>query len=209
MEIDDEKCCITKIRVKNNYEKVFDHLIKKYFFDDVESCMQVSKCRAGGGKEFPGGLNFTVALLIFCVIEMLAGFYLGQLKVKQEDVSKFIVKYFSKYYFPFGDVKFVEYFYNVFRHGLVHQFGPKDAAISIRFDQGKLIEKLNVNGNPHICLNIKEFYLITKEAVLDYESDLKTGDFVDNFDKRYEAMAEKNKEDNANLMGLLIDKKIF
>jgi hypothetical protein len=181
--------------VYTEHRGVFDQQIYDFFENDIESCLMVSKARQflPINYNFPGGTNFTAALVILSVIEMMAAYYFGIEENKNNklhptsssQVAKFLNKYFAKNCSAFSNEKFGENFHKVFRHGLSHQFSPKRAGVDMNFYNNDLLTYPAVNV-PH--LNVPVLFGITKQALRDYDLDLQKGDGIENFIKHFEAI---------------------
>jgi hypothetical protein len=174
------------------HNDVFNQQIWDWFCNDLESCLLVSQKVQAGSTEFKGGTNFPAALTIFSVLEMTAGYYSGRTDDQQltNRVVAFLVKYFSKYDARFADTDFAKKFYNVFRHGLAHQWAPKAGAVSMDFgQQDELILWIEGEAERYPCLNVPAFFELTKKALRGYESDLDQDQGLrDKFKTRYDAM---------------------
>lgn len=183
------------------HKLVFNQQIWNFFKWDIESCLRVVKMRSAfdlknGDNILPGGLNFTAALVIFCVIEMMTGYYKGKLLPSSDDVTDFLAKYFSKYESLFSNKEFSKRFYEVFRHGLVHEWSPKWSAVGMDFSSIESIGILKITDNREIvALNVPIFYDITIKALNDYEKDLDNGCYVSEFKKRYNEAIKKDSEE--------------
>lgn len=166
----------------------FKQSIHEFFHQDIDSCLQVSqvKQRIISNVNPDGGLNFTAALVIMCVIEMMAGFYKGKVFPKEKDVCEFLVKYFSNHEPLFKDKEFSRYFYRVFRHGLTHEWSPKASGVAMDFNSKAAIGIIKPDKEDLICLNVPAFFEITTKALEDYEKDLDNGLYVKEFNKRYD-----------------------
>jgi hypothetical protein len=180
--------------IHTEHRGVFDQQIYDFFENDIESCLTVSKTRQYSPLKFnfPGGTNFTAALAILSVIEMMTSYYFGieeandrLYPAKPNQVGKFIKKYFSSYNKRFANEKFGEHFYKVFRHGLSHQWSPKRAGVAMAFHSNDVI-LFDANGVP--ALNVPALFNITKLALRDYDKDLNKGKGIDNFIKHFEAI---------------------
>lgn len=189
--------------VRTEHRGVFDQPIYDFFENDIESCLLVSKIKQQSPQnpDFPGGTNFTAALAILSVIEMMASYYFGiepdkndkLMPASSKQVSEFLRKYFSKHQQKFSNNKFGEYFYKVFRHGLSHQWSPKRAGVDMNFHSNEILTYPSI-GIPH--LNVPALFNITKLALRDYDEDLKNGTGVENFIKHFEAI---NKIDDLDM----------
>lgn len=174
------------------YEGFFRQSIFDFYANDIKSCLKVSEIKQSGSSDFQGGLNFTAALAIFCVLEMMAGFYKGKKEPTNDDIVDFLVKYFSKYDSKFADKDFAKLFYKVFRHGLVHEWSPKASAIAMNFRSKEITEKIKIktDGEEIMCVNIPPFFDITIKAYTDYKNDLDKGMYVEEFERRYQKVTE-------------------
>lgn len=165
------------------HKDVFKQQIWKFFQNDIDSCLIVSKDLQTkiGNLIFKGGLNFTAALTILVVIEMCASYYSGK-EVDDNKVTEFINKYFSKYEPIFHFEPICKKLFQVFKHGLAHNWSPKMAGVSMDFELDKSV--VFVKGTP--VLNIPSFYEVVKKGISDYEKDLdNTQQLRDLFEKRY------------------------
>lgn len=153
------------------YNDVFRQKIWEFFYDDLESCLTVSKLKQSGDDRFKGGLNFTACLTIFSVIDMCSGYYKGK-DTNSDTVADFLTKYFSKYFDNFRYKDFSKQFYTVFRHGLSHQWSPKASAIDMNFTDSYFLKKVKIESEEILVLNIPTFYQYTKHALKDYEEEL-------------------------------------
>jgi hypothetical protein len=184
------------------HNNVFDQQVWDWFCNDVESCLLVSKKVQAHEGEFKGGTNFPACLTIFSVIEMAAGYFSGRTTDAQSSpgVVNFLVKYFAKHDARFADLDFSRRFYNVFRHGLAHQWSPKAGAVSMDFGNDGLI--LWVGEYPF--LNVPPLFELTKAALRDYEGDLDTdANLRAKFKTRYEAMLQADHERMEELREIL------
>lgn len=167
------------------HNDVFKDQIWKFFCDDLESCLLVSKLKQAGDGRFKGGLNFTACLTIFSVIELCSSYYKG----KDSDVNTvtdFLIKYFFKYYDKFNSKYFSREFYRVFRNGLSHQWSPKASAIDMNFTNNYFLKKVKTENEEILYLNIPDFYQLTKNALQDFEKDLNSNSNLRIvFEKRY------------------------
>lgn len=181
------------------YKGFFRQSIFDFYTNDLKSCLEVSRAKQAGSTVFPGGLNFTAALVILCVLEMMAGFFKGKVQPSNDDVVDFIIKYFSKYESKFTDEKFSKLFYKVFRHGLVHEWSPKASAIAMNFKSNDIIGKVKTNGEEIIFVNVPPFYDLTIKAYSDYKEDLDNGRYVSEFDRRYNQIIKKDYDEMRKL----------
>jgi len=166
------------------HSKVFKEQIWAFFCDDLETCLSICKLKQDYNI-FKGGLNFTACLVIFSVIELCAGYYIGK-DSDPDKVSDFLVKYFSRYFSKFNDKNFAKSFYSVFRNGLSHQWSPKASAIDMNFSDNYFIKTIPNNNREIPSLNVPIFYQFTKKALKDYENDLNNNDELRKlFEKRY------------------------
>ncbi len=181
------------------HEKYLDSVID-FYENDAESCFETVRSRFDLNhpekmKKFPGSMALTIGLLIFCVIEVFSSYYVGK-KATDYDIALFMGKYFSKYNRRFNNKDFCKSFFNVFRHGLVHNWAPKNGVLSINFgDQRFLkIETLGegVQKIDRMIINLVSFFDLTQKAFQDYKEDLKKGLFVREFNKRFEDIIEKD-----------------
>jgi hypothetical protein len=165
----------------HNY--VFQQQIWSFFCNDLQSCLAVAKEVQLGNKKFKGGLNFTAALAIFSVIDFLASFWKGK-QANQDDIAKFIYKYFAKYHLVFSKPELCKQFYNIFRNGLSHQWSPKLSGVAMDFSQTDIL--LEDEKDKILHLNIPAFYEICIKAFKDYENDLDSNpNLSQKFDDRY------------------------
>lgn len=172
------------------HNDVFKQQIWEFFCDDLESCLLVSRLKQQGDIRFRGGLNFTACLTIFSVIELCSSYYKGK-DSDANTVSDFLVKYFSKYDVKFSDEKFSRYFYDVFRHGLSHQWSPRASAIDMNFTDKYFLKKDRIENEEILYLNIPVFYDYTKKALSNYENDLDNDMSLRNlFEKRYKNIVD-------------------
>lgn len=153
----------------HNY--VFQQQIWSFFYNDLESCLEVSKEVQQGNKKFKGGLNFTAALTIFSVIDFLASFWKGK-NANQTDIAKFIHKYFANYHLIFKTEDLCKQFYNIFRNGLSHQWSPKSSGVAMEFSTKHIL--IENKRDKILYLNIPAFYKICVKAFKDFENDLDT-----------------------------------
>jgi hypothetical protein len=185
----------------NEHKGVFNQQVREFFFGDLDSCFKVSKIKQGLPVDrypFSGGLNFTAALVIFCVIDMMAAYYKGittdrrgrVIGASDDNVADFLIKYFGKYDSFFSDKEKSKLFYRVFRHGLVHQWSPKASGVAMNFSSNALLVKTTYGTEEIIILNAATFYELTRKALKDYEEDLDNGHFVDQFKKRHELIVK-------------------
>jgi hypothetical protein len=178
------------------HNDVFGQQVWDWFCNDLDSCLLVSEKVQAGSSEFRGGTNFPAALTIFSVLEMTAGYHSGKADDQQltDRVVAFLVKYFSKHDGRFADADFAKKFYNVFRHGLAHQWAPKAGAVSMDFPQrGELLLWVEGEAERYPCLNVPGFFDLTKRALADYESDLDQSQALrDKFKTRYDAMVKSD-----------------
>ena len=101
---------------KSAYQDVFKQLVWGFFCGDIDSCLEVAKmvqARESNDLSLKGGCNFTAALVILCVIEMMAGYYKGKLDPSSRDVADFFVKYFSPYDPLFKNKDFIPIYYKI------------------------------------------------------------------------------------------------
>lgn len=185
--------------IRTEHRGVFDQQIYEFFQDDINSCLAVSKIKQSTPAQlnFPGGLNFTAALAILSVIEMMSAYYAGVtendggklLPASAGQVANFMVKYFGKYYTKFQDVNYCKEFFKIFRHGLSHQWSPKRSGVAMDFYSSAIIVvQKNTEGNDVPFLNIPPFFEITMKALKDYDQDLQGGEHIDEFIKHLEAI---------------------
>jgi len=170
------------------YKGFFNQSIREYFYGDIESCMEVSRRKQINDPDFQktGGLNFTAGLVIFCVIEVLTGFYKGKEFPKSDEIADFLQRYFSKHNDLFKDLAFCKKFYEVFRHGLVHEWSPKACSVDMNFSDKYLLKTIiGEGGTVLLQINIPAMFEITKKSFDDYELDLDNGNYVAEFDIRY------------------------
>ena len=165
----------------------FRQSIYELFCGDLKSCLKVSKIKQGmpNGYEFIGGLNFTAALVIMCIIEMMAGFYKDKLQPNSDDVADFMTRYFSKYEPIFNDKEFSKLFYRVYRHGLVHEWSPKASAVAMDFSSQKVLKIIKSGSEELTSVNVPTLYDLTVKALNDYEKDLDNNLFIKEFNNRY------------------------
>ena len=180
---------------KSAYQDVFKQLVWGFFCGDIDSCLEVAKmvqARESNDLSLKGGCNFTAALVILCVIEMMAGYYKGKLDPSSRDVADFFVKYFSPYDPLFKNKDFSLQFYKVFRHGLAHQWSPKASAVAMNFNRNDFFYFIPGNRVELPCLNAPAFYELTKKALKDYEQNLDNGEYHTEFNKRYNEVIKKD-----------------
>lgn len=172
----------------------FKQMIYKFFCDDLESCLKVSKTKQGiiSNPSFDGGLNFTAGLVIVCVIEMMAGFYKGKRLTDENDVVDFLEDYFSEHNNLFKDREFAKYFHRVVRHGLVHEYSPKASAVGMNFNSSELLTMSERNKEELPIINVPTFYNLTVKALQDYEKDLDNGLYIQEFNKRYNEQIQED-----------------
>lgn len=189
------------------YKGFFNQSIREFFYGDIESCMEVSKRKQHRDAFFSniGGLNFTAGLVIFCIIEMLAGFFKGKDFPNSDDVSEFLKKYFATHNRLFENIDICKKFYEVFRHGLVHEWSPKACSVDMNFNDNYLLKTVLGEGGKEILqINIPTFFKLTKKAFADYERDLDSGFYIEEFDTRYNSTIEKDYAEMEDLKKLLI-----
>lgn len=194
------------------YKRFFEQEINDFYKNDLSSCLEVSRLKQQGNdqKSFPGGLNFTAGLAIFCVLEMTTSFFKGKVKKKNggmeessaDDVADFLIKYFSPFCNIFSNREFSKKFYEVFRHGLVHEFSPKASAIAMDFSYEEPIGLVLDNDEDLMTINIPKFFEISLKAYSLYERDLDSGQFIKEFDKHYLAMIDNDYREMRTLRDL-------
>lgn len=170
------------------HNAVFKDQIWAWFCNDMDSCLKVSKDLQDQQEKstFKGGLNFPAALTMFAVIELVAGYYAGK-RPSYTDVAKFVSRYVGRYCPRLADRNVAKHWYDVFRHGLSHQWSPKFGAVAMDFriqevfvfsSQGRR-EKI-----PHLI--VPKLFEVLKGALRDYEADLDSDAALrGNFEKRY------------------------
>ena len=134
---------------------------------------------------------------------MMAGYYKGKTHPSTEDVADFFVKYFSPHEPLFKDKDFAEQFFKVFRHGLAHQWSPKAAAVAMNFNRQESFYYIQGDSTDLPCLNIPPFYKLTKQALKDYETDLNNEKYIAEFNKRQEAVLERDYKEMEKLKKIL------
>lgn len=162
----------------SKHDDFFNLIIFEFYKNDVESCLNVSK---SDRATFPGGQNYTAGLVIVCVLETITAYYKGKdinksgvmEEAKSDEVAEFMVKYFSPFEKLFSDKSFSKKFYEVYRHGLVHQFDPKSSAIAMDFNSDDIIDILPVDEK--MVINIPPLFRISLKAYELYEADLNVG----------------------------------
>lgn len=192
---------------------VFRDQIWSFFQNDLVSCLNVSRIKQilqlkDGSECFPGGLNFSAALVIFCIIEMLAAYFKGITtdpkgfvkNATNDEVAEFMCKYFSRHDPLFSDCERAKQFYIVFRHGLVHQWSPKGGGVAMDFKLGSVY---GLTPDGIMCLNVPAFYNLTIKAIKDYENDLDRGNYVTEFETRYQIIVLKDGQEMNELKQLL------
>ena len=172
------------------HNDVFKDQIWRFFCDDLDSCLLVSKLKQSGDARFKGGLNFTACLAIFSAIEFLAGFFVGK-EPASDDIALFFQKYFSEYWEKLRDKSFSKKFYEVFRNGLSHQWSPKASGVQMDFNGGWILRKDKPPGFTEeiLIINIPSFFEITKKAFKNFEGDLdKNSAYKVRFKERYDKL---------------------
>lgn len=176
------------------HNEIFKIQVWKYFCNDIDSCIEVSKeIKNGNNSRFKGGLNYTSALAIFSVIDMMSGYFSGTKNVNSNISASFLVKYLSKYEENFKEKIFAKKFYEIFRHGLSHDWQPKYSGVSMY--SSKMIVYIDEKEDVPV-LAIPTFYENIKKALKDYENDLNNDKKLqDLFIKRYNVVNKQNKEE--------------
>ncbi len=184
------------------HKSVFNHQIWNYFVNDIESCFNSARnALTNGGK---GGQNFTAAIVIFTVLDFCAGFYLGKvepsLNLNAREVSDFITKFLGDRNDIFRNSEFSLKFYEVFRHGLVHQWSPKFAGVAMDFNtEDILFEEQGI-----LCLNVPPFFKLVRTALEDFEKYLDDNITAqEKFETRLEAILTKDAQEVLVLKGML------
>lgn len=201
---------------RTEHRGVFDQQIYEFFQDDINSCLAVARIKQSDPSQtdFSGGLNFTAALVILSVIEMMAAYYTGVvedgrgklLPANSDKVADFMVTYFGKYYSKFKNVDYCKEFFKIFRHGLSHQWSPKRSGVAMDFSNSAVIVvQKNLEGNDVPILNIPPFFEITMKALKDYDQDLQSGKRIDEFIQHFEAI---QRVDDAEIQTLLALEKL-
>ena len=188
------------------HNNVFKNQIWKFFCEDVESCLEVSKDvqRHRGASRFKGGLNFTAALVIFSVIEFCAAFFHGKNEVTRTEIAEFMNIYFANYDDNFSDIDFCKKFHNIFRNGLSHQWSPKAGGIGMNFNKREIIFQAMSGKELIPILNIPPFFALTKKALKDFEIDLDRKPLLrKKFEDRYKKLIETDYKEMRIFRGLL------
>lgn len=190
------------------HKEFFKQLIYDYYEKDISSCLKVSKIKQEDPNSFPGGLNFTAGLVTLCVLEMMAAYFKGKTTVNKKgrldqansrEVADFLIKYFSPFFSLFSDKEFSKEFYEVFRHGLVHEFSPKASAVAMAFDFDQPVAVVKDKNEDLMAINIPSFFKISLEAYKKYEDDLNKGKFLKEFNDRYKIMIKNDYEEMREL----------
>lgn len=168
----------------SGHNDMFRQQIWEFFQNDLDSCLLVSRDLQTKRESsvFRGGLNFTATLAIVVIVEMCSSYYSGR-EADDNAVAEFINKYFSKHepIFQFKDI--CKKFFQVFRHGLVHNWSPKMAGVSMDFSLNASFTF--VRETP--VLNVPAFYGVVKKGLRDYEDDLNVDERLrELFNRRYE-----------------------
>lgn len=195
---------------------VWQQQIEAFFKDDIASCLNVARMKNGAENcelsKLPGGLSFTAALVIFCILEMLSAYFKGVTQASKpasnNDVADFMAKYFSKYNRFFKDKNNSISFYKVFRHGLVHQWSPKGAGAGMN---SGLADYSKINNiiwleppNDVPILNVPIFYELFLKAISDYKDDLDNDINLRHlFEQRYYTIIKQDQVEINNLKSAL------
>lgn len=189
-------------KTKQLARAVFEELIDSFYINDMESCFEAARRRETEKELFPGGLNFTTALAIFALIDVLAGLYTGKVQTTANDVASFMTKYFSKYNSFFSSQPQSVKFYEVFRHGLAHEWSPKHSAVGMTFEGGSPVGSVVAEGRKIPAINVPSLYALSILAIRDYRKDLENGKHLAEFQKRYD---EQQARDRIEMERLLVD----
>lgn len=183
------------------HNDVFRQQIWEFFQNDMDSCLEVAKDKQIKGDKsiFKGGLNFTAALTLMAVVEMCASYFVGR-EVDDNAAAKFIKEYLSKYEPIFQFEPISKKFFQIFRHGLAHNWSPKMAGVSMDFNEAKSI--VFVNGVP--VLNVPAFYSVLKRGISDFENKLDDDAILSGlFKKRYDEIISRDKTEVDKLKEML------
>lgn len=184
------------------HKKVFELQIWDYFENDINSCFTAARnAQDNGGK---GGQNFTAATIIFTVLDFCAGFYHGKtepkLSLNAREVAEFITKYLGARDEMFRNPALTLKFYEVFRHGLIHQWSPKFAGVAMEFNSDEILyEQRGV-----VCLNVPPFFKLVSLALQDFERDLDgSKEAREKFERRLSAISTQDAQEVVALKELL------
>lgn len=177
----------------------------QWFKDDLNSCLIVAKLKDGGDNDFPGGLNYTAALVAFCFIDFLTGCFKGKSWPASDDVAEFMTTYFKKYEQKFEKKEFSKKLYEVFRHGLAHQWSPKGSGVAMDF---RFLSFFGFSDGIPV-LNVPEFFKIIDAGSSDYLADLTINPDLNKFvTLRYEDVL-KNDAIEAEQLKRIYDEELF
>jgi hypothetical protein len=183
------------------HNDIFREQIWGWFCNDIESCFKVAQDLQARG-ELRGRLNFPAALTIFAVIELVAGYYAGK-RPRHGDIAKFISRYLGKHYAKLADERVAEKWYEVFRHGLSHQWSPKCGGVSMDFAQPDVFAFAQSGTEEVLTLFVPALFCFTRAAMRDYEADLNSSVVLrSNFSKRYEELVSRDRGAMQALRGM-------
>jgi hypothetical protein len=173
------------------HNDVFKQQIWEWFCNDIDSCFKVSQDLQTKRERsvFKGGLNFPAALTTFSIIELMAGYHAGR-EPTYTDIAEFVSRYVGKYCPKLADKNVAKRWYDVFRHGLSHQWSPKRGGVAMRFDVPDVLAFWSPGGTEKFpYLNVPSLFRCLKEALRDYEADLDSdAELQEKFKRRYERL---------------------
>lgn len=183
----------------STHNEVFNLQIWDFFQNDMDSCF-VSAKRAQESDGM-GGQNFTAATIIFTVLDFCAGFYHGKVEVTSIEVSDFITKYLGARNKRFENKDFTKQFYNVFRHGLVHQWSPKFSGVGMNFANKEILYEIS---GGILILNVPPFYDLVIQSLKDFENNLdEDAELRSKFEKRLSAITDRDAAEAVKLNELM------